>query len=726
MKHQGLNSPPRRALATLTLALACYSAAWAQPVPVAEDPVMQDGLEIRLKQGKPIVGVDGNGEVEVAADPAGPWKPFREALPGARLEAELPIDAEHRFVRIRRPDGRIGEVQSALNGLPPAQPRFVNISAGGFDGTKAIMRATLPPDEVAPPIVPFFIDKEVVIFRDDGTEGDAVAGDRNFTGKVPVDIKEVEKARDFLNGLPPALVNQPVFTGRSVGGQGTDNTADTVRKLDDFLAGRPIALPIPIGVAPSATTKPIVLPAPGPLGGITPCNQLPTWQKTLLITDLSVVNDPVRSFDPCTGQGTPMGAWSFGKLMTDMANTPVSGISPSDFARRWLRSWVFDQSINNDPVPKRAAMLATILAKWEAVSGGPNAPLDMAKAPFRLLAIVNRLDLRGNVTYGGGKGDPCEPACNGGEGRFVFCFCDREIDGGSGGYGNGNPNGGGTAGGDPIPGGAGNEFLVIMEYCVPKNDCRSLHAYAQQWANLQCIPFGPVYNAALQNITDQFAGLNAAPGRPNNSALNQLRTNENLLNATWELREFAIFKNDSDAGHLRPVTVKQTPREDSDATAFLQNYITTTVPAPPSHKVPLEWNQVPGGPLAPFLGGRAVMMPISLTSGSNAWATTGFTAPNMVRHQFALNTCNGCHSTETNTRFTHVGCRLPNQQAPLSGFLVGDGAGGPLLVNVPGSPAGVAGFFDLQRREQDLIGFLLTPCGLSVLNASSLDTAAVH
>ena len=120
------------------------------------------------------------------------------------------------------------------------------------------------------------------------------------------------------------------------------------------------------------------------------------------------------------------------------------------------------------------------------------------------------------------------------------------------------------------------------------------------------------------------------------------------------------------------------------------------------------------------------MMPISFASGSTAWATTGVTAPNMLRHNFALNTCNGCHSTETNTRFTHVGCRLPNQPAPLSQFLTGDGLGGPFLVNVPGSPAGVAGFFDLQRREQDLIQFLLTPCGLSILNSTSLDVAAVH
>ena len=112
--------------------------------------------------------------------------------------------------------------------------------------------------------------------------------------------------------------------------------ADSVQKFTDFLSGKPVRLPIPIGVAPSPDIKPFPVPDPDPkVPPITPCNQLPTWQKTLLITDLSVVNDPVRTFDPCTGKGTPMGAWSFGKLMSDIANQPVSGISPSDFARRW-------------------------------------------------------------------------------------------------------------------------------------------------------------------------------------------------------------------------------------------------------------------------------------------------------------------------------------------------------------------------------------------------------
>ncbi len=681
-----------------------------------------------------IIDVDGNGVVEVAPSPGGPWVPLHEALPGVRLEAPIPLDANRRFIRQRRPDGNAGVIRPVIRNLPEDPPRFSSIVARGFDGTKVTVDAVLAPGQAVPAILPFFIGNEMVLLRDDGLEGDAVARDGKFHGVLPVNLVDIERARGIVAGFGQAAALQD-FAGRTLKPQLVPAVQLTGR-FDDFLAGRPVPLPLPILLPPplpGPNPPPVVLPLPPPgVPPITPCNQLPTWQKTLLITDLSVVEDPVRTFDPSTGAGTPMSAWTFGKLMTDAANPAMTGINPSDFARRWLRTWEADQSINNDPVPNRKAkMIATILKSWENASGGPGAPLRMERAPFRLLAIVNRLDLRGNVTYGGSVSDDCcEQRCITGEGRFVFAFSGDGVDQG-GGYPGG---GGGVVGGDPHGNGGAPDrpFLVIFEYCIPKEGCPALHAYAQQWADLQCLPWGPVYNAALHRITDQFTAANAMPAKPNGSALNQLRTNENLLTPStavpstqWELREFKLFCNDSDKGFLRPVTVKQTPREDSDSTQLLHNFITTTVPAPPDHTVPLEWG-MPGLQKQPFLGGRAVMPPISITSGSPAWATTGTVVNNMLRHDFALNTCNGCHSTETNTAFAHVGARAAGQPAPLSGFLIGDGVGGPFLVDIPGAPAATVGFFDLRRREKDLIQFLLTPCGLIALEQAPLDAAAVH
>jgi hypothetical protein len=732
MKKPSLTALRRRSLPVGALMFASLvslvSADDPVPAGAADNPI-----NTRIENGAMIIDVDGNGVVEVAPSPGGPWVPLNEALPGVRLQAPIPLDAARRFIRQRRPDGNVGIVRPVIPDLPPEPPRFSSVVARGFDGTKVSVEAVLAPGQVVPQILPFFIGNEMVLLRDDGLEGDTTARDGRFHGVLPVKLEDMERARGIMDSFSSTAALQD-FAGREVKLEPVA-AVDVVGGFDDFLAGRPVPLPLPILLPPpppGPNPPPVILPPPPPgVTPITPCNQLPTWQKTLLITDLSVVEDPARTFDPSTGAGTPMGAWTFGRLMTDLANPAMTGINPSDFARRWLRTWEADQSINNDPVPNRKAkMVATILRSWEAASGGPGSPLRMDVAPFRLLAIVNRLDLRGNVTYGGGISDDCcEQRCLTGEGRFVFMFSGDHIDQG-GGYPDQGGNGG-LIGGDPR-GAPAKPFLVVFEYCIPREGCPALKAYAQAWADLQCLPWGPVYNSALQRITDVFATANAMPAKPNGSALNQLRTNENLLTpptavppTQWELREFKLFCNDSDKGFLRPVTVKQTPREDSDGTRLLQHYIKNTLPAPPDHAVPLEWG-IPGFQMEPFLGGRAVMPPISITSGSAAWATTGATVNNMLRHDFALHTCNGCHSTETDTRFMHVGARGPGQQAPLSGFLIGDGAGGPLLVNIPGSPAATVRFFDLRRRERDLVRFLLTPCGLTVVEPRALEAAAVH
>lgn len=691
-------------------------------LPAGQLPAQDDSLTIRIENGVPIVETDGSGILEVAASPEGPWRPLREAVPGATLETPVPPDAQTRFVRLRRPDGRMTDVESILPGLPMKPPAFEKVTLSRYNGRVAQVEAVLPKTEAGkfPLILPYVPGDSLVLLRDDGRDGDAVAADGVYTGAVPVDLRALERAHDFALLLPASSRTVPFRSRQPLFDEGVP-LSESAKRLDDLISGRPVVLPIPLGVSPSA--GPVILPgagAGGP-GGVTPCGDLPTWQKTLLITDLSVVEDPERTFDPVTGAGTPMGAWTFGRLMTDMANTPVSGITPSDFVRRWLRSWEVDQVINHDPVPNRAAGMASIiLDAWHRASGGRDKPLDMARAPFRLLAIVNRIDLRGNLSYGGGFGENgIDSPSGGGEARFVFAFADAKTD-----RQNGYPGPDGGAVPEPPNGGRGREFLVILEYGTPKHTCGELHAFAREWAALQCIPFGPEYNRALQAITDQFAAAGADPRRPNGSAINQVRTNENLLDPLWEMREFRIFSSDADAGHLRPVTVKQTPRESVNGTALLADYITTTVPAPPDHFVPRDWS-IAGGPMEPFAGGRAIMAPAGTAGASSPWGASGVTVANPLRHVFALNTCSGCHFQETDMPFLHIGGRGPGHTASISGFLKGDGAGGPWITTVPGSPTLTVSFFDLMRREQDLIHFILTPCSLAMFDRP-LEDGAVH
>ncbi len=426
-------------------------------------------------------------------------------------------------------------------------------------------------------------------------------------------------------------------------------------------------------------------------------NRPPFWGKSLMVTDLSVVEDPARTFDPCHPErSTRLGAWTFGRLMIDMCNQAATGIDPSEFTRRWLRSWQHDLSVNFDGVAARnPEIVAQVIADWEQASGGPGAPLDLGIAPFRLLAIVNRLDLRGNPGYGGvNDSDPCTPGCIGGEGRFVFALVPglRRTGGGGGGYG---------GGGDGVTQSScdASQFTVIFEYCIPKRTCAEIKQFALEWYALSQKPFGAAFNAALQAITDQFARAGADPSRkPNLSALNQLRANE-LLREPWDLREWRLFNNDSDAGWLREVTVKQTPDFGLNFGRKILDYCLANAGdiLAERHVVPLQFQR------EPFLGGDAPM-PTEQFFWDGPQPTGAI--PGEVRHKFSLNTCNGCHAGETGTPFTHVFPRAAGQEAALSDFLTGRNM--PKLD--PADHVTPRYFTDLKRREDDLLRLVKEPC----------------
>ena len=165
-----------------------------------------------------------------------------------------------------------------------------------------------------------------------------------------------------------------------------------------------------------------------------------------------MVTDPGRTFNPCTNVGTANGLWTFGHLMTQMANQAATGIAPPDFARSWLAQWETPQTVNSFTIPARANIVSRIVQPWLAASGGTT--LDMTKAPFRLLAIVNRLDLRQNLIYGGGSA---------GEARFVFGAVDL------------------TNNCAPLP------FSVIFEYGITKNSCQQVKEWGKQWYALRTL-----------------------------------------------------------------------------------------------------------------------------------------------------------------------------------------------------------------------------------------------
>jgi hypothetical protein len=480
--------------------------------------------------------------------------------------------------------------------------------------------------------------------RDDGAFPDRTASDGLFHALAPVNLarildRRLQAERAGLVGSG-GMVNVAPFDGR--------------RKL----ARRPFLLAGSQDLMPGKNI---------PFGGFGLAALVP--ERTLIAYHTSVVNDLNRTFNPCrVPAGDPNGKWTFKYLMQQMANTPVTGVTVEQLTRAWVDTFGVGQTVNgNLPVGARPRLKQFIIDPWIAASGGPLAPLNLDIAPFELLAIVNRVDLRSNSSYGGRGGI--------GELRFVFQVVE--------------------------PGTCNSEgFTVIFEFGVPGSGCLAAQAWAAQWAALPAMP-SAAYNTALEAITEQVVVSGAAPGKPAGSALNQLRTNERYegmapVDDNWQMREYKLV-NDARGGlRLRSHTIVRTPLVNYNGAdkLLMRDFINNN-----EAQVLLERHSIgltyPGDPARLFLAAEA----------SNFvdffWNPTGVFNGN-ARHKFSLNTCNGCHSdTETDTPFLHIRKGPVNVQ--LSGFLTGVTVADP----VDGT---LRDFDDLERRAAHMESLLNNSC----------------
>ena len=343
----------------------------------------------------------------------------------------------------------------------------------------------------------------------------------------------------------------------------------------------------------------------------------------LMIVDPLVINDPVLS-DPSTGR------FSFKHLMTHL-----SPENTEEFTLNWLSNWLIDVTLNNSISEARSRMQSRILEPWLEASGGEQLDLDLA--PFKLLAIANRMDLR--------QIDGNRQVLSAGEGRFVFNVVDFESQ---------------------VP----LSFTVIFEYGLRAASVQDVKGWALAWNQLGELTVGtPEYNDALADLTDQFVvdGVNS---------LNQVRTNEISLAIPWELREFGLVD-----GVLQQRPVALTPDTKFNNTFELASFISDNAAA--------------------ISNGEAYEIPDSLKGISSIanfspwrFSSTGVSISEETRHAFALNTCNGCHTTETGTRFLMIDApSSPNDPARLAGFLTGTTVNG-------------REFNDLERRKLDFEGLL--------------------
>ncbi|MGO1070293.1 hypothetical protein [Lysobacter sp. CA199] len=536
---------------------------------------------------------------------------------------------------------------SSFEQVPPALDGITITSTPQSSEGNALLQLQYAKGQDLPAEIPFNVDgKPVLLKRDDKDPQLYRAG---IAFDFESFVKEQEERQREAGEKDTALE----FDGRLMIAEEPVRFLDPEQLRKQISAGAAIQIP-----------RPIIF---GPLRRVRP-------ERSLMVVSPDVVEDPIRTFDACTNAGNPNGAWTFNRLMTNMANQPLTGVDPSDFVENWLRTWGTSTSVNTFPVPARTQVINQVLNTWPRLTSGK---LDLARSPMRLLAIVNRVDLRTNSAYGGGSA---------GEGRFVFGVIRR------------NTNGSCTQ----------HRFTVILEYGVPINGCPAVRSYAQQWGNLGTMVLGsPSYNSALQALTDQFTSANAAPRKPNASAINQIRTNEFLQNP-WELREFNIVRG---SNQLSIVPAKQTPHHsfnNSTTTSLLATFINNNQAAvlAEQHVVPLSYLGTP------FLTGSSLN-----PSPQQAWRHPAI-ANNDARNKFSLNTCDACHGRETQTgSFLHVAPRSSGAQAALSQFLIGNQPGASLATPtqytipdamVSSTSRNYGG--DLRRRQTDLAALQNSLC----------------
>lgn len=341
--------------------------------------------------------------------------------------------------------------------------------------------------------------------------------------------------------------------------------------------------------------------------------------KELMITSTNVVDDALANFDASAPNAA---RWSFPYLMAQMK---PGNLSTSAFIEAWLDKWNSVTEVNGYPVEPRPAINDLVIDAWPRLSNGE---LDLEQAPFRLLAIVFRPDLRNAQKQ------------QAGEGRFVF----------------------------GVVGGRRNrpqQFTVILEYRLPTEFGMSASTWYQRIHALGGLQ-GKAYTDALVTLTDAFS-KGSFGGLINGSAINQVRTNEIALNRPWEMREFRLANSSK---QLAQVPVALTPAEEfhvagrrsADRSAELAQLLIDNADAVLSFQF-----EVPTS----FLGASA------LVPATRQWLQTrqgnvGGIDENL-RFAFAINTCDGCHQGENpDTQFLMIKNRQPGQESGRAPFVEQD------------------------------------------------------
>jgi hypothetical protein len=433
-------------------------------------------------------------------------------------------------------------------------------------------------------------------------------------------------------------------------------------------------------------------------------------ERELLITHPAVVDSDFAKYP---------GPWSFGVLIEQLVGKDAA----PQVVREWLEQYATVSSASTTPgfmqIPARPEIRSKVIEPWQRrdgfdpAKGEPWSP-KLANAPFRLLAIVNRMDLvapelvdvqtpiknawrlRGkeeeftrmlqltgqNDSLGffsgggyGGRGVSIEPTKLppepnvAGEGRLVFGALGED--------------------GRPLVGG----WTIILEYKLESHHAKTLEGtlpgsparellsgvrlWAQMWHALGQYELGDHrYNEMLAHVTRAFTHRRGAPDTTtvtseDEPAFGQLRSSEAAFGKERVFRQFRL------AGlKLTPETLPMTPEvkfmEDTpDGGRVLASFLKATEPLILAglHTLPGNVNDR-NGQSHSLLAGHAV---IPAGEKEFHWDPRPGISRN-ARRLFSVNTCNGCHAGDTGCPDgLHIHPRNEGEAARLSAFLRMDG-----------------------------------------------------
>jgi len=431
-------------------------------------------------------------------------------------------------------------------------------------------------------------------------------------------------------------------------------------------------------------------------------------EQSLLIRDPRVLDS--AEFDSCPTEteekpapcNEAKGKWSFAQVFRrGMAVGGKTTPAPPD-VQTAIDAWRKDLEAKYDPgdgslIHADSSLNQTVLDNFEKAWGGESGGYPASRIPVRLLAIVNRIDTAVPDLVACASQGQADKDMSGSEIRFEFAGVQAQV----------------------AP--AAFDYLrIIVEFVLPcqsSTDPNQFPRLARDWYSLSTLDIGSAaYRDKLSQTLDYWVPR-AAKAR--------VRIAGASAGSNWTVREY-VFQPD---GNL----VGESLERDLPGELAMCWPLTSPLGRFASgHDTAIRANRYEFTERALSAREQSIKTTQQGVLGLDRAVAPGGDLEKL-RHALSINTCRGCHTTETGTNGLHLGQRTKGKRSQISGFLSGasshgwctggDGDGdaqsycAPRIVTPEGCPAGASAtpyhYNDLLRRHLYLDTVVNPPKGTS-------------